>query len=414
MAGIDIDIESEEGAQEKVDAHEELDNPHAASASMADLDDVGGEPVGLDSAEFDEFLQDQESANEMASAPVTMGAVVASPPAMDTVSASETAMDAVSASEIAMDTVSASQTAMDAVSASEMAMDTVSASETAMDAVSASEIAMDAVSVSQIAMDAVSVSQTAMDAVSASAVARDAVRNSDLAFDTVAGLNMAVGKFAAGEAGLDPTEFADMDAVAASSTAMDAVSASETAMDAVSASEIAMDAVSASETAMDAVGGSTVGSTLLPTTPFTDVVYTDNRNNVEVLYGLSGATGANEIRQGEDVGADGFLSIDTDDADSGDEVQATWTIDASLVNEMRFEAEWEETDSTADDTFYEIILDGDVIFTSPAASTGHSREDRVIDLSNEAGVVDVTFETQPRRTFFGGRLTLYDNRNTRA
>jgi len=38
----DIDIESEEGAQEKVDAHEELDNPHAESASMADLKDVGG------------------------------------------------------------------------------------------------------------------------------------------------------------------------------------------------------------------------------------------------------------------------------------------------------------------------------------------------------------------------------------
>jgi len=38
----DIDIESEEGAQEKVDAHEELDNPHPESASMADLEDVGG------------------------------------------------------------------------------------------------------------------------------------------------------------------------------------------------------------------------------------------------------------------------------------------------------------------------------------------------------------------------------------
>jgi len=36
----DIDIESEEGAQEKVDAHEELDNPHADSANVADVSDI--------------------------------------------------------------------------------------------------------------------------------------------------------------------------------------------------------------------------------------------------------------------------------------------------------------------------------------------------------------------------------------
>ena len=205
-----------------------------------------------------------------------------------------------------------------------------------------------------------------------------------------------------------------MNEVAASQTAMETVAVSEAAMETVAASEAAMDAVAASETAMDPVGGSAVGNFLLPTTPFTDVVYTDNRNNVEFLYELSGATGVNEIKQGEDVADDGFLSIDTDAAGSGEEVQATWTIDASLGNEMRFEAEWEETDTFSNDTFYEIILDGDVIFTSPDADSGHSREDRVIDLSNEAGVVDVTFEVQPNSEFDGARLTLYDNRNTRA
>jgi len=310
-------------------------NPHTESASMADLDDVGGgEPVGLDSDEFDAFLEDQESVNEMTSAPVTMGAVVASAPAMDAVSMSQTA--------------------------------------------------------------------------------RDAIGTDGVGYDAVAAAAVAIGKYAAGLAGLDATTYADIDAVLTDETARDAVIASEFAMDAVVASELALNTVAASETVMGAVGGSAVGNSLLPTTPFTDVVYTDNRNNVEFLYGLSGSTGANEIKQGEDVSGDGFLSIDTDDADSGQEVQATWTIDASLVNEMLFEAEWEETQAIARDTFYEIILDGDVIFTSPSASNGHGREDRVIDLSNEAGVVDVTFETQPNSEADGGRLTLYDNRNTRA
>ena len=184
-----------ERGQEETDASSHPGSAEAflsiTSKMFTDIDQrfdevSGGEPVGLDSAEFDAFLQDQESANEMASAPVTMGAVVVSAPAIDAVATSTTAMDAVSASE----------------------------------------------------------------------TGRGAVRDSDLAFDTVTGSNMAIGKFAVGEAGFDPTDFADMDAVAASEQAMDAVAASETAMDVVIASELALDKVVASETAMDAVAAS--------------------------------------------------------------------------------------------------------------------------------------------------------------
>ena len=50
---------------------------------------------------------------------------------------------------------------------------------------------------------------------------------------------MAVGKFAVGAAGLDPAPYADIEAVAASSTAMQAVAASSTAMQAVAASTAA-------------------------------------------------------------------------------------------------------------------------------------------------------------------------------
>jgi len=79
----------------------------------------------------------------------------------------------------------------------------------------------------------VAASETGMDAVAASETARDAIRNSPTASDAVGASNLAIGKFAAGSAGLDPTDFADMDAVAASETAMDAVAASETAYAAI-------------------------------------------------------------------------------------------------------------------------------------------------------------------------------------
>jgi len=54
---------------------------------------------------------------------------------------------------------------------------------------------------------------------------------------------MAIGKFVAGEAGLNPADYADMNAVAASATAMDAVAASAKALHAVLKSSIARNAL---------------------------------------------------------------------------------------------------------------------------------------------------------------------------
>ena len=105
-------------------------------------------------------------------------------------------------------------------------------------------------------VDAVVDSETAMDAVAVSSTARDAVESSDIARDLVFASNMAIGKLVVGHAGLDPSPYADMDAVADSETAMDAVADSETAMDAVVDSETAMDEVVASSTAMDEVAAS--------------------------------------------------------------------------------------------------------------------------------------------------------------
>lgn len=73
--------------------------------------------------------------------------------------------------------------------------------------------------------------------------------------------NTDLGKAVAYLAGLDPDDYADMAAVAASSTAMAAVIASETAMTVVTNSETAMTAIAASETAINAVIASSTAMT---------------------------------------------------------------------------------------------------------------------------------------------------------
>ena len=89
-------------------------------------------------------------------------------------------------------------------------------------------------------MDAVSTSSTAMDAVSASQTARDAIGTDGVGYDAVAAVAMAIGKYAAGIAGLDPTAYADIDAVASEANAMDAVSASSLAVQSVTGSALAL------------------------------------------------------------------------------------------------------------------------------------------------------------------------------
>ena len=156
------------------------------------------------------------------------------------------AMRTLAASEAGSREVSASATAMREVSASENAVAVILGTDQALATVVASAVAMSAISASAVAMSAISASAVAMSAISASAVARDAIKNNPTAYASVLGNHMAVGKFAVGAAGLDPAPFADIEAVAASSTAMQAVAASSTAMQAVAASSTAMQAVAAS------------------------------------------------------------------------------------------------------------------------------------------------------------------------
>ena len=100
-------------------------------------------------------------------------------------------------------------------------------------------------------------SPTAMAAIWRSNSAVATVQKNTTAWKTFTGATSAVmGKTVAILANLNPADYADMTAVAASQTAMAAVAASQTAMTAVAASQTAMAAVAASQTAMAAVAAS--------------------------------------------------------------------------------------------------------------------------------------------------------------
>lgn len=85
-----------------------------------------------------------------------------------------------------------------------------------------------------------------MSAVAASSTARAAIEKSQVAKDAIAASDMATAKYAVGAAGLKPADYANMAAVAASQTAMAAIATSSTAMSAISASTTAINALKAS------------------------------------------------------------------------------------------------------------------------------------------------------------------------
>nr|DAM04184.1 MAG TPA: Tail fiber protein [Caudoviricetes sp.] len=132
-------------------------------------------------------------------------------------------------------------------------IDAVAASSTAMAAVAASSTAMTAIIANSTALNAVVTSSTAMAAVAASSTAMTAIQKSPTALNAIAASSMATAKYAAGAAGLNPADYADMKAVAASSTAMTAVAASSTAMAAVVNSTTACRAIESSATAIAAM-----------------------------------------------------------------------------------------------------------------------------------------------------------------
>ena len=160
-------------------------------------------------------------------------------------------MSAVAASATAMSAVAASATPS-AVAASATAMSAVAASATAMSAVAASATAMSAVAASATAMSAVAANYVALVALYSNAEALSIAQGTTVGAAALAGAgSVATGKAAVKLAGLDPDDFADMAAVAASSTAMAAVAASATARSALNGASVARQALKASPLATE-------------------------------------------------------------------------------------------------------------------------------------------------------------------
>ena len=130
-------------------------------------------------------------------------------------------------------------------------MGAVAASSTAMAAVISNATALNAVVTSSTAMAAIAASSTAMTAVVASHTAMAAIQKSQTALNAIAASSMATAKYAAGAAGLNPADYADMTAIASSSTAMTAVINSAAARTALTKSSTARTALKASPLAVE-------------------------------------------------------------------------------------------------------------------------------------------------------------------
>ena len=195
--------------------------------------------------DWDDLLSDSARCQEMANNPLIWRAAGGSKLAVGKSIATLAGLSCSAYKDI--DAVAASSTAMTAIIANSTALNAVVTSSTAMAAVAASSTAMAAIVAAPVAMAALWRSDTAIKALQANATA----------WKTFTGATSAVmGKTVAILAGLNPSSYADMTAIAASSTAMAAVAASSTAMTAILANTTALNAVVTSSTAMAAVAAS--------------------------------------------------------------------------------------------------------------------------------------------------------------
>ena len=255
----------------------------------------------------------------VAASETAMAAVVSNATALNAVVTSQVALNAVAASETAMAAVIGNATALNVVATSQAAMNAVAASETAMTALIANTAAFNTVVTSHVAMNAVASSYVAVAAVYESAVAVEAVKANETAWATLTGATSAVmGKAAAKLAGLNPADYADMDAIASSSTAMAAIIANSTALNVVVSSSAAMSAVAASQTAMTAVASSNTARTAITNSATAKNALDSSPLKTTVTKGNGNGWENRTIRNGM-----GYL-ISCYNANSGGEAGSTW------------------------------------------------------------------------------------------
>ena len=201
-------------------------------------------------------------------------AVAASATAMNAVAANSPAVAAIFRIESALNIVKSNQSAWATLVACTDGVLTPAVCDLAglnptdyadgMTAVAASATAMTAVAASATAINAIAASYNGIAAIYSNATALAKWNAVPSAVSAIAGTSsVAIGKAAVKLAGLQPDNFADMSAVAASSTAMSAVAASSTAMSAVAASDTAMKLVTASAMCLAKFIGSNAAKTAL-------------------------------------------------------------------------------------------------------------------------------------------------------
>ena len=191
---------------------------------------------------------DYADIDAVAASQVAMAAIVKSPVAMAAMWRSDTAIKALQANATAWKTFTGATSAVMGKTVAILAnldpsgyadMTAIAASQVAMAAIIGNATALNAVVTSQVAMAAVIGNATALNAVVTSSVAMAAIQKSQTALSAIAASSMATAKYAAGAAGLNPADYADMTAIASSQVAMAAIAASATARAAICASTVA-------------------------------------------------------------------------------------------------------------------------------------------------------------------------------
>ena len=172
---------------------------------------------------------------------------------LDAVAADQGLMQAIIARQESLKILTRSQKASAAAASSQTAMQEVIASQTGRDEVFASQTAMQEVAGSQTAMQEVASSQTAMQDVAASQTAMQEVASSQTAMTEIDQVDFAVRAIMCGTTSLDPTSFADADAISQDAAAMSEIAGSATTMNTIVASQTARDEVFASQTARNEV-----------------------------------------------------------------------------------------------------------------------------------------------------------------
>ena len=177
----------------------------------------------------------------VAASATAMNAVAANSPAVAAIFRTKTALDIVKSNQSAWATLVACTDGVLTPAVCDLAGINPADYADGMTAVAASETAMTAVAASETAIKAIAASYNGIAAIYSNAAALAKWNAKPSAVSAIAGTSsVAIGKAAVKLAGLAPDNFADMAAVAASSTAMAAVAASDTAMKLVTASAMCL------------------------------------------------------------------------------------------------------------------------------------------------------------------------------